>query len=412
MDGGGTTNPQTDGGGVTNQPPVVKAGADLQAKVDEQVTLNGEVSDDGLPGSGLSYLWAKTSGPGTVTFTSPDSLQTGVVFSEAGNYTLSLTANDGEFEQTDSLQVTVTASVVLPTTQDGFTVLEHESGLHLEYDAQTVLSNSTDIDWMYRMWNGIAECQGSGASEVPYPAIRVVNRIPEREASDFSYDESRYLWSYDPARITVLNSDTAIAAGSNQGVALGEAMSVYMGFYANDFFPDPGSRAGQRCQDWHSGGRHDPSPVPAPLPDIEYVHSARVNLVTGPVSIKSDTAAVDEFTLTQIGRLYDKVAQCHVDLGGLRALISEILVLTDRQGDFHGDKWSAGGGFRIADGGRILIDSSDLLDIRSNSEWGFELHNWMNRYMDAYDNNGYVNLECYDLTGIYYDPPLPLDLDE
>ncbi len=79
-----------------NQAPVVSAGADqaIQAPF-ITVSLAGTVSDDGLPiGAAVSYTWTKTSGPGTVTFTSANALTPTATFSATGAYVLRLTATD------------------------------------------------------------------------------------------------------------------------------------------------------------------------------------------------------------------------------------------------------------------------------------------------------------------------------
>ncbi len=52
-----------------NHAPTANAGPDQTITLPNQATLNGSVSDDGLPsGSTLTSLWSKVSGPGTVTF--------------------------------------------------------------------------------------------------------------------------------------------------------------------------------------------------------------------------------------------------------------------------------------------------------------------------------------------------------
>ncbi len=69
-----TVNPQAAG----NQAPVVNAGPDQTVTFPTTVTLNGSVTDDGLPAvpGSTTKQWTKTSGPGTVTFTSPTTANT------------------------------------------------------------------------------------------------------------------------------------------------------------------------------------------------------------------------------------------------------------------------------------------------------------------------------------------------
>ena len=93
-----------------NQAPVVNAGAD--ATVDScNATLNGTVTDDGKPVNGtLLITWNKLSGPGVVTFASPNSASTNVTFTKAGVYVLRLTAGDGALGGSDDVVITVRAS--------------------------------------------------------------------------------------------------------------------------------------------------------------------------------------------------------------------------------------------------------------------------------------------------------------
>ncbi len=55
----------------------------------QQAALDGTVSDDGLPaGVMVTTTWAKSAGPGTVTFADAGRVDTNAGFSAAGTYTL------------------------------------------------------------------------------------------------------------------------------------------------------------------------------------------------------------------------------------------------------------------------------------------------------------------------------------
>jgi hypothetical protein len=97
----------TTGGGPGNQAPVVNAGPDQTVTFPTTVTLNGSVTDDGLPASpgSTTKQWTKESGPGTVTFTSPTTANTDASFSQAGTYVLRLTANDGQLSSFDEVTI-------------------------------------------------------------------------------------------------------------------------------------------------------------------------------------------------------------------------------------------------------------------------------------------------------------------
>ncbi|MBN1516049.1 VCBS repeat-containing protein [Candidatus Sumerlaeota bacterium] len=80
-----------------NRPPSVSAGSDrLIVAPENSTTLNGSVFDDGLPATGtLTVQWSQVSGPGNVTFGSPDTPGTTAVFSISGAYVVQLSASDG-----------------------------------------------------------------------------------------------------------------------------------------------------------------------------------------------------------------------------------------------------------------------------------------------------------------------------
>ena len=65
----------------------MNAGADQTITLPSSATLSGTVSDDGLPTPGTVTLnWARVSGPGTVTFSTPTAATTTASFSVAGTY--------------------------------------------------------------------------------------------------------------------------------------------------------------------------------------------------------------------------------------------------------------------------------------------------------------------------------------
>ena len=93
-----------------NQPPVVNAGADQSITLPAVSSLNGNVSDDGLPSSNLTTTWTLVSGPGTVTISNPNALSTNLSFSTGGTYTMRLSASDGALSMTDDVTLFVTDS--------------------------------------------------------------------------------------------------------------------------------------------------------------------------------------------------------------------------------------------------------------------------------------------------------------
>jgi hypothetical protein len=92
-----------------NQAPVVNAGPDQTITLPGSATLSGTATDDGLPNppAALTIAWSKVSGPGTVTFGSPSSLNTTANFSKQGSYTLRLTVSDSALSSSDDIIVRV-----------------------------------------------------------------------------------------------------------------------------------------------------------------------------------------------------------------------------------------------------------------------------------------------------------------
>ena len=103
-----------------NQAPVVSAGQDRTISISGTATLDGTVTDDGLPRSGtLTSSWIMVNGPGAVTFANPANPATTATFSEAGVYTLRLTANDTALAASDEVVVTVTPPNKAPSVNAG-----------------------------------------------------------------------------------------------------------------------------------------------------------------------------------------------------------------------------------------------------------------------------------------------------
>lgn len=99
------------GGGRVNQKPEVDAGQDIVLFwPDTTFVLDATVVDDGLgdPNGTIDYIWSILDGPGRVTFEpNPFVEDPTVTFSTLGEYTLVLTATDGELGGCDTVVVRV-----------------------------------------------------------------------------------------------------------------------------------------------------------------------------------------------------------------------------------------------------------------------------------------------------------------
>ena len=152
-------------GGLPNLAPVVEAGPDQALTFPAATaTLSGTASDDGQPGTGLSTLWTKVSGPGTVTFGAPAALSTSATFSVLGVYVLRLTANDGALSTSDTLTITVDSNPPNKAIDFGGT------NAYVTFGAAPGLGASTFTleTWFRRDGNGIATNTGTnGVIAVP-----------------------------------------------------------------------------------------------------------------------------------------------------------------------------------------------------------------------------------------------------
>ena len=92
-----------------NEAPDVNAGPDQSIVLPAQATLDGTVTDDGLPNPPalVTTSWSKVSGPGTVTFGNASAVDTTATFSASGSYVLRLTANDSAKTASDDITITV-----------------------------------------------------------------------------------------------------------------------------------------------------------------------------------------------------------------------------------------------------------------------------------------------------------------
>ena len=118
----GTGPPESErsgGGPPSNTAPTADAGSDDSITLPNYATLDGTISDDGLPDppASVTTTWSKDSGPGTVTFGDASAVDTTAGFSENGVYVLQLTADDGTLTDSDTVQITV--NHLAPTADAG-----------------------------------------------------------------------------------------------------------------------------------------------------------------------------------------------------------------------------------------------------------------------------------------------------
>jgi hypothetical protein len=108
-------------GGGSNQAPTVSAGVDQEITLPANASLDGTVSDDGLPNppGSVTVTWSQVSGPGTVIFANANAVDTTANFSAAGEYVLRLTADDGQLTASGDVTITVNPANTVPLVNAG-----------------------------------------------------------------------------------------------------------------------------------------------------------------------------------------------------------------------------------------------------------------------------------------------------
>jgi len=118
---------------VANVAPSVSAGPDRTITLPATASLDGTVTNDGLPvGAAVTSTWSKVSGPGTVTFGNTAAVDTTAAFSVAGTYVLRLSGSDSLLSASDDMQVVVNAATGIPagwSSQDLGTTMPAGSAL-------------------------------------------------------------------------------------------------------------------------------------------------------------------------------------------------------------------------------------------------------------------------------------------
>jgi serine protease len=131
-----------------NTAPVVSAGPDQTITLPSSASLDGTVSDDGLPNppATVTTTWSKVSGPGTVTFGNPSAVDTTASFSVAGVYTLRLTANDSALSTSDDVVITVNSTSNPDLIIQSITPIPANPQLNQAVDFSVVIKNQGQAD--------------------------------------------------------------------------------------------------------------------------------------------------------------------------------------------------------------------------------------------------------------------------
>ncbi|UCB42209.1 MAG: PKD domain-containing protein [Dehalococcoidales bacterium] len=170
-----------------NQPPAVDAGSDAFVVLADSVSLDGTVSDDGLPDGTLVTTWTQVSGPGVVVFGDAGAVDTTAIFADIGTYLLRLTADDGEFQVSDDVIVSV-----IDTSGD---VIRFAVIGDYGYDSNPA---SSDVANLVKSWNPDIIIT-TGDNNNPVGATSTIDQNIGQYYSDFIYP---YEGVYGPGATT------------------------------------------------------------------------------------------------------------------------------------------------------------------------------------------------------------------
>jgi hypothetical protein len=176
-----------------NVAPTVDAGNNQTITLPASASLSGSASDDGLPNppAAMTYTWSKSTGPGTVTFTYPNSLNTSASFSAAGTYVLQLLANDSSAQTTDTVTITVNAGTTDITLQNGVAPTTGYAGCKDSYI--TAAAPTTNYGGNSRM--SVTGYADQGATNVQRGILRFdLSVIPTGKTIT---NATLYLYAYD-----------------------------------------------------------------------------------------------------------------------------------------------------------------------------------------------------------------------
>ncbi|PYP84331.1 MAG: hypothetical protein DMF61_19995, partial [Blastocatellia bacterium AA13] len=223
-----------------NQPPLVNAGPDLTVILPAAATLNGVVTDEGLPTcAAVTTSWSTASGPGPVAFSNQAGRVTAAAFTAPGIYVLRLSASDTELSASDDVTVTVVPPNQAPVVSAG-------ANQTIELPDSAAL-NGTAVDDGLPPGSTliIAWTKMSGPGTVTFSAPNQARTTASFSASgayvlQLTASDTQYT-AGSTVTITVLppNTPPVVSAGPDQTITL-PAAAVLNGTVTDDGLP-PGS---------------------------------------------------------------------------------------------------------------------------------------------------------------------------
>jgi RHS repeat-associated protein len=225
-----------------NQPPTVSAGPDQTIALPHTVTLNGAVTDDGLPEPGtLAITWSQVTGPGTVTFEDQSLPNTTAAFNAAGTYLLRLTASDTELTSKSDVTITVHPENQAPTVSAGADQIISLPGVAqlngVAGDDGWPSGSILSVSWNFLSGPGAVSFDNSNAT-VAIASFGVAGtyllRLTASDGELSSSDEVSIL-------VTPPNQAPTVSAGPDQTISFPTNNAVLNGTISDDGLPPGGN---------------------------------------------------------------------------------------------------------------------------------------------------------------------------
>jgi uncharacterized protein YjiK len=231
-------------GPPTNTAPFVDAGPNRTVALAASASLDGTVTDDGLPNppAAVNVTWDLSTGPGSVTFQNANAVDTQASFSQVGTYVLRLTATDGALSASDSMTVTVMANPtntapVVDAGPDRTVVISASALLDgtVTDDGLPNPPSAVTVTWSVSSGPGTVTFVNANAVDTQVSMSQVGTYVLRLTASDGA------LSAFDSMTVTVQpppNTRPVVDAGPNRSVVI-PASAVLDGTVTDDGFPNP-----------------------------------------------------------------------------------------------------------------------------------------------------------------------------
>lgn len=206
-----------------NKPPLVDAGGPQQI-TSNSAQLTATVTDD--PGDTLTYHWVQDSGPGVANFNDEFSKETLVTFTASGSYTLIFTADDGGFESSDTVIITVTNTPPNVNAGGDKQITHPTNSVSLSGSVSDAENNMEGVAWSKVSGpGGVAFSNPSSAvTGVTFSSGAVGTYVLRLSASDWEHTSS------DTVTVNYLSQpapkiDVVVSIGDSITVGVGDELS-------------------------------------------------------------------------------------------------------------------------------------------------------------------------------------------